>query len=59
MPVDGNYLPRQHLYYVALDQLVQVDGDGRRTWGWVSGFTLPLTADSDMRVDTETVWTEG
>ena len=43
---------------IALDQLVQVDGDGRRAWGWVSGFTMPLTADSDMRVDTETVWTE-
>lgn len=42
---------------IALDQLMQVDGDGRRTWGWVSGFTLPLTPDGDMRADTETVWT--
>lgn len=37
---------------VDLDDAVEVVRDGERTWGWVTGYDLPLTAtDGDMRVD--------
>ena len=37
---------------IDLDDPVEVIRDGERTWGWVTGYDLPLTvADGDMRVD--------
>ncbi|WP_068709301.1 hypothetical protein [Oerskovia enterophila] len=37
---------------IDLDDPVEVLRDGERTWGWVTGYDLPLTvADGEMRVD--------
>jgi hypothetical protein len=40
---------------IELDDAAEVlDADGERYWGWVCGYTMPLTVgDGDMRVDVE------
>lgn len=39
---------------IELDDAAEVlDADGERYWGYVSGYTLPLRANGDMRIDVE------